>query len=293
MNSYPKIFALGTKYISDLLLDKVEITEKLDGSQFSFGKINGEIKMRSKSQDLTVEYHDKMFNEAVEYIVSIQDTLPEGVYFYCEYLKKPKHNTLAYDNIPKNHLCLFGACTTDEDFKSYPELIKYAKKLQIDVAPLIFQGGTNPEGIKEFLKRESYLGGAEIEGVVVKAYRPFMLGDRVIPLTAGKYVSEKFKEVHKKEWKRGSSKSKWEVFVEGYRTEARWEKAVQHLKEQGELEEDPKDIGKLCVEVQKDIGQEEKENIKNFLWKEFGKQLMRRSVAGLPDWYKDKLLTNK
>ena len=38
--------------------------------------------------------------------------------------------------------------------------------------------------------------------------------------------------------------------AEGLRTEARWRKAVQHLREEGRLERSPKDIGALLVELQ-------------------------------------------
>jgi len=48
ISAFPKIFTLGTDYISDIFKEEVEITEKIDGSQISFGKIEGELYMRSK-----------------------------------------------------------------------------------------------------------------------------------------------------------------------------------------------------------------------------------------------------
>jgi len=48
INAFPKIFAIGTDYISNIFDDEVEITEKIDGSQFAFGKVNGELFMRIK-----------------------------------------------------------------------------------------------------------------------------------------------------------------------------------------------------------------------------------------------------
>ena len=85
------------------------------------------------------------------------------------------------------------------------------------------------------------------------------------------------------------NQNKIEIFMESFRTEARWEKAIQHLKEKGELENQPKDIGKLFKEVQEDIEGEERENVKEFLWQEFKGALLRKSTAGLPQWYKEKL----
>jgi len=43
-------------------------------------------------------------------------------------------------------------------------------------------------------------------------------------------------------------------------------------------------------EVKRDITEEEQDTIKVFLWREFGDELLRRSIGGLPEWYKDKLL---
>jgi hypothetical protein len=55
------------------------------------------------------------------------------------------------------------------------------------------------------------------------------------------------------------------------------------------LANDPKDIGKLFREVQADIEAEEIDDVKEFLWKEYKGELMRRSTGGLPEWYKTRL----
>ena len=41
--SYPKVYNLGHKAITDLLLDPIIVEEKVDGSQFSFGMIDGQL----------------------------------------------------------------------------------------------------------------------------------------------------------------------------------------------------------------------------------------------------------
>lgn len=41
IKAFPKIFALGTQYTEGIFDSEVEITEKIDGSQFNFGKIEG------------------------------------------------------------------------------------------------------------------------------------------------------------------------------------------------------------------------------------------------------------
>lgn len=293
MKAFPKIFAIGTDYIRDLFKDGVEVTEKVDGSQFGFGKENGEIITRSKGK---VQYQgavDKMFQTAVDYVYSIADKIPDNTFFYTEYLETPKHNNLAYSRVPKNNLILFGVCdNTDKFISSYDELKVWADKLDIEVVPLVYKGIVEDvEMFKELINRESVLGNAQIEGVVVKNYeRQFLLGGQPMPLMAGKYVSDKYKEVAKG-WKENhTTVGSWELFKMQYRTEARWDKAIQHLKEDGTLTNTPRDIPTVMNEVMRDITDEEGETIKNWLWNHQGKELLRLSVAGLPEYYKTKLL---
>lgn len=59
----------------------------------------------------------------------------------------------------------------------------------------------------------------------------------------------------------------------------------------GELVGGPADIGRLIKEVRLDITLEEKENIKEELWKIYKDDFMRHAVSGLPEWYKKKLAT--
>jgi len=290
IQAYPKIFAIGTDYISDIFKDPVEITEKIDGSQFAFGKINDEVFIRSKGAMLYFENHQKMFSPAISYIDMIRDRLPSGIVFYAEYLQKPKHNTLKYDRIPKNHLILFGAMHISQ--KMVMDTAEYAERFEIERVPVIYYGKIeNVAELTGMLEKESILGGITIEGIVVKNFnRPFLLGGQPISIMAGKFVSESFKEVHRERWgEEEKTKGRMEIFMESFRTEARWEKAVQHLSERGELENEPRDIGKLFKEVHTDIEAEEAAAVKEWLWREFKGQLMRKATAGMPEWYKMKL----
>lgn len=294
--SFPKIFALGSHYISQIFDGPVEVTEKVDGSQFAFGNVNGELMVRSKGRMIFPEAlkANDMFAPIVDYVQGISAYLPENLVFYGEYLRKPKHNTLAYERTPKNMLCLFGVMQADGKFlASRDELVYHAQHLDVDPVPVMQIGEIDSASeVAAFLETESYLGGAKVEGVVVKNYgKPFLLGGQPIPLMAGKYVSEAFKEVHRKGWdKEHTSKGRWQDFIERHRSEARWQKAVQHLAEAGKLENEPRDIGKLIAEVKRDITEEEREAITAFLWREFSPELLRRSTAGLPEWYKARLL---
>ena len=220
INSFPKIFQIGQPWIKDLFSGKVEITEKIDGSQFSFGKVNGELFIRSKGQQLFPDAPEKMFSLGIDYVISIQDRIPDNLILYCEFLNKPKHNTLKYDRVPKNNLICFGATYDGEFVEDYGY---YADMLDIEVVPsFAYCYIKSADELKEFLERESILGGTKVEGVVVKNYeKPFLLGGQLIPLMMGKYVSEAFKERHGSWRKENTSKGKWEDYKESFRTEAR------------------------------------------------------------------------
>ena len=295
IKAFPKIFTIGQDYIKDIFQEDVEITEKIDGSQFSFAKINGELFMRSKGAMIYPENVPDLFKPAVDYVLSIQDKIPDNLVFYCETLKNPKHNVLKYDRIPKNHLVLFGVSDVSQTkfINNYEELCFYADILGVDVVPILYYGKVYDENqLKSFLEQESFLGGTKIEGIVVKNYfRPFLFGGQPIPIMMGKFVSEEFKETHREKWhKEFTPKGRFEAFKESFRTEARWLKAIQHLKEKGELEFSPRDIGKLIAEIMRDIEEEEKETIKEFLWEQFGKEILRYATKGFPEFYKNYLL---
>lgn len=238
---FPKIFALGTSFVRDIFADEVEVTEKVDGSQFVFGKLGGRVLIRSKGAAIYPEAPPKMFRAGVDYVLSLD--LPDGVVYFCEYLEKPKHNVLAYARTPRNHLCLFAVWREGQGFDADREgLVAEAAALDIDPVPLLHTGRVESiDDLRGFLERESYLGGAKIEGVVVKNYaRPFLLGGLLIPVMAGKFVSEEFREAHHGTWKaEHTPRGKWDAFVNGFRTEARWVKAVQRLREAGRLTDTP------------------------------------------------------
>jgi len=108
---------------------------------------------------------------------------------------------------------------------------------------------------------------------------------------SGKYVTEEFKEVHHKNWKaENTGKGQLEVAISQYKSEARWNKAVQHLRDAGTLTGTPKDIGALVKEIQQDVATEEKENIKELLWKIYGDKFTHKAADGAAQWYKEKIV---
>lgn len=294
--AYPKIFSIGSPYIPHLFKGNVEVTEKIDGSQFNFGlDSTNNLILRSKGKDIFVEDPEKMFQKAIDYVVSIDEKIkshfPPETYVYTEFLSKPKHNVLQYQRIPKNHLMVFAAYFAGIGFVDYQRLKEISGVLDLEVVPLLFEGEIkNVNEVNHLLEHESGLGGEKVEGIVVKNYtQTVFIADQVFP-SLGKFVREQFKERHKTEWKEKEGKGKWQTFLESFRTEARFGKAVQHLTEKGELTFTPADIGKLLVELKRDLVEEEKETIKDELYAFFLDEILRKATAGFPEWYKEQLL---
>lgn len=290
-HSYPKIWALGHAALAELFLDPVLVEEKIDGSQFSFGRFGGELKCRSKGVQLQVLAPDKMFSRAVEVAGSLD--LHDGWTYRAEYLMKPKHNALAYDRAPEKNLIVFDVNTGNEQYVAYEEKAAEAARIGLEVVPQIYEGVIGDvQAFRAMIDRVSCLGGQKIEGVVVKNYHRFGPDKKVL---MGKFVSEAFKEVHAASWKESNPTQSDIVakLVEAYRTPARWGKAVQHLRESGKLEGSPRDIGLLIKEVAADIEAEAKPEIMERLFKWAEGNFRRGIIRGLPEWYKDQLLAQQ
>ena len=289
LSSYPTVYAIGHHAINGIFDNPVIVEEKIDGSQFSFGVLNGELVCRSHGKQLILDAVEKMFVKAVEAVKTIQPKLHPDWVYRGEYLEKPKHNTLVYGRVPQGNIIIFDIMTAPETYLSYEEKVWEAKEIGLECVPLLYSGKVdNFETFKDFLERESILGNTKIEGIVIKNYELFTQEKKP---AMGKYVSESFKEVHDKDWKDRNPTGKDLVLIlsEKYHSEARWQKAIMHLREAGKLDNSPKDIGLLIREIPADILKECETEIKEALFKHFWPQIQRGVVRGFPEWYKDEL----
>lgn len=294
-HSYPKVHALGHAAIVDIMRDPVLVEEKVDGSQFSFGRFISKegqpyLRCKSKGCELTVDAPDKMFQAGVETAKELFPILKEGWAYRGEYLAKPKHNTLAYERTPKKFVILFDINNGQESYLTREEKEAEAARLGLEIVPAVHVGPVDTiEFFRSFLDRTSVLGGQKVEGVVVKNYKRFGIDGKAL---MGKFVSEAFKEVHGADWKdRNPGQGDIiERMIHKYKSPARWAKAVQYLREAGLIEGTPRDIGKLIPATGKDIKEECEAEIKEALFAWAWPDIQRGVIGGLPEWYKDELL---
>lgn len=292
LRSYPSIFNIGHRVLERFFEDPVLVEEKIDGSQFSFGvdPVGGMLMCRSKSAQIILDAPDKMFAAGVEQVQAIAERLTPGWTYRGEYLRAPKHNVLAYGRIPSQHVMLFDIDTGDQCYLTPEEKAVEAQRLGFEAVPTIFHGKVESfEQFREIIERESCLGGVQMEGVVLKNYSKYNPDKKAL---MAKYVRDTYKEAHRMEWK-GDKPTKAEAvdtITRALTTEARWQKAVQHLREAGKLEHDPRDIGPLLREVQEDVRRECEDLIKAKLYEWAWPQIARGVIKGFPQWYKDQLV---
>jgi len=291
IHSYPKVYAIGHPAVANLFADPVLVEEKIDGSQFTFLRVGPEIFMRSRGADIFADAPEKMFALAVESVKTLADKLHEGWVYRGEFLAKPKHNVLCYERVPKHNIILFDINTGDEVYLSREEKEAEAERIGMDVVPAIAQNTvlTSAGMLLSYLDRESILGAQKVEGIVVKNYVRFGRDKKAL---MGKYVREDFKEKHAHEWKTAnpSGGDVIEALCIQMRNDKRWEKAIFHLRDKGELESSPRDIGKLIAAVKEDISEEEREYIAKRLLDHALPRILRASTSGMAEWYKERLL---
>lgn len=290
MKSYPKIYNLGNVAIDNIFDSNVQVEEKADGSNYSFGFINGELVCRSKTTILNILAPEKMFNLAVATSKELQPLLKPDWVYRTEYLAKPRHNALHYDRIPNKHLLGFDIERSDGTYLTYAEKKEEFARLGLETVPLLYDGKVSGYELFRTLvdNTVSILGGAKVEGVVVKNYNVFGQDGNIL---LGKFVSEAFKEVHKGPKLTQSNKdSIVDTISSMYHTKARWNKAIQHLKERGELTTSLKDIPLLLKEISSDTKLESESEIKDLLFKWAWGKISKKIIEGFPEYYKEYLI---
>lgn len=291
LESYPKVLSIGDPLLEKLFAGEVVVEEKIDGSQFrAWFDAEGNAFFGSKGVNYN-DYNppDQMFVPAIAAAEShFAGRELKNAFFVFEFLAKPKQNTLEYGRVPKDNLVLLDV-NEQGKWVTLERKAKLASEYGFECVPVLYKGAIkSAEELKHLLETQSFLGGTTVEGIVIKNYSQyhevsFLLG---MPLF-GKYVREEFKELNRENW--GAGQSMDEKIMKNFPNEPRWAKAVQHLRERGELGNGVKDIGKLISEVERDFREECKETAKELLWHEYEHQLVSSARRGFAEWYKQKL----
>lgn len=287
IESYGKVQHFGTRHVRDILNAPVFVQEKVDGSQLSFGLVDGQLVIRSKNKQVHPECPD-MFGAAVAALEARAHMLKPGWVYRGEYLSKPRHNVLSYDRVPKGHVALFDAYNTDTHEEMDPAwgLPQVAEALSLEAVPCLHCGPITEEEVRNLAKGDSFLGGPR-EGIVVKRYDLRDPDKPNTPLKA-KIVTAMFKEkmTGRVQVSKGTVV---EQVAAQFAVEARYRKAIQRLKEDGTFRDGVQDIGPAMKVLNEDLDAEYAEEIARALYLGLRKEITRRANAGFVDWYKSEL----
>lgn len=277
---FPKIYRLGHKEVKDILDGPVEVTEKIDGSQISFGVLDKKLVVRSKNTEINPADVQNQFRNSYQSIQRIfsEGKLEEGYFYYGEAVRGFRHNVITYHRIPKGHIALYSVRKPDGTFEPDFKVIENtAHSFGIDPVPLKHIGTISEQELEDILKQDSFYG-PRMEGLVIKSSRK--------KFEMAKLVRADFKEISRHVIKNTIPLEQRisELFLQ-YKTHARWNKAIQHYLDAGNDPEDKKVIPSLIHEVIQDILEEEGDTIKNTLFAMFRKQFIRTVTEGLADYY--------
>jgi hypothetical protein len=286
LEPYCSLREISHREVRDIFEDEVVVEEKVEGSQFSFQVVGDEVFMTSRRQPVI---GGGQWVRAMEAVEKVRYNLVDGWIYRGEYLQSPRHNRIRYDRTPINNIVIFDIETSPNEFLSVTEKQEETERIGFECVPVLYEGKLeSAQQLRDLLDTKSFLGeNVKIEGVVVKNYNK-RLNDH---LMVAKFVSEEFQEVMQIKHRHSKPKASFvDELIEELKTEARWAKAVQHLREEGVVNGTPQDIGKLVKEVQADIYLECEEYIREFLFEKAKKDIQKGVVNGFGEWYKGLLV---
>ncbi len=276
---YGKINTVGHRDLRQLFDGPVIVQEKIDGSQFSaMVDLGGVLHCRSKGAEIDPN-GDKhgQFSLSIAHIKAVRNKMLLGAIYRFEAMSRPKHNVLAYERVPAGNLVLYDVHQSG-GYYSLDDLRFVGDELGVECVQEVGRGELTESALPTLLQAKPQLGGAMIEGVVIKNYA---LGLK------GKFVAPRFQEIMHNRPAKLPKESPVADIGRKYCSEARWEKAISHLRDEGKIgpECENKDIGLVIREVQRDILEECGEEIRQELFSAYAKELRGAWIQGLPDWY--------
>lgn len=133
------------------------------------------------------------------------------------------------------------------------------------------------------------LGNTKIEGIVIKNHSQSIILGGKSQIVMAKYVRTEFKELNKKEWNVGIPLQ--DRIISQFPKEPRFIKVVQHCRDEGLLSNSPKDFAVLIPRINKDIESECESVVKEMLWQDYKRGIIKGISNGFINWYKEKLMT--
>ena len=175
--------------VEKLLDEKLEITEKLDGSRFLIQVDESSNILYYKRKDMSITKIDrtlsKYYEKAVDHFENFNEDkmskLPEGWRFGMEYFPNLHPVTISYDRLPLNNLVLTDIQVKDPKDKTVDiitdkaTLDKWADILEIERPPIIFEGNLDDKQKTKILDFLNTPYSSLIERFKTESFTTFIL----------------------------------------------------------------------------------------------------------------------
>ncbi len=299
MKGYPKIVANNglnrewTGHNANWWID-----EKVDGSNLSFVLQGTDIVFMNRNSVISKPY-GWVFDKAISALSTLKKHLVLDHVYHGECIAKPKHNVIQYERVPKFYFVLFDIQDEDGTFLKRHDVVNAAKFLGIECVQCFHindSESTQPTQIVDHLFKcfangsiVSMFGGTAPEGIVIK-HPSYLKSNHKVVATKIKVVRDEFKEMHRNGNKLAEKQvvtpqDSLDRIMSWYSADVRWRKATFRLRDQGKItgleENAEKERQAIMNEARRDFQEEEEENLKAFLWAEFGQTLVQRITDGL------------
>jgi hypothetical protein len=251
------------------------IQEKIDGSQLTFRVIDGKPVFRCRGKEINESVLE--FTKSTHMIKYRSNILNPNFTYHSESVTRPKHNILTYNRMPLYNCIIYDIYDNLENkFLWHDEMEQECNRIGFEFVPCLIVGtGPYVTIVREMVKSGlmSYLGGIA-EGVVIKF--------RVRTQQVGSYkcVIDSFREDRLDEKKETGDYGQDGVLTKNlglcFATEARFKKAIQHLKEGGIIPT----VELLKNELDLDFDKDYEQTIKEILWAEFSYNIKKYARTG-------------
>lgn len=302
INAYPSIETLNIKSTRSWSEDdnyKYYIEEKIDGSQLSIVLDNdGKLTFYNKNKRAGM---NNAFEKAITMLSFKYDNkniLNPDYTYHGESVCRIKHNVCVYERTPKNYFILYDIFNNISNEYVSSEVKKLeAERVGFEIVQTLYHNNDpnqDPYDICDKLIKQIELGeiksclGGTIEGIVLKHHAFTKKGKSVA--TKLKLVTTNFKERHiVKQPKAELSPDEFLTSLgNSFCTEARFQKAYQHLVENNTINPDSikkADKDKIIMELNVDFDKEYREELKELLYVEFSPLLKKLAREGAGNWF--------
>ncbi|SNW62027.1 RNA ligase [Orpheovirus IHUMI-LCC2] len=288
------------------------IEEKIDGSQLSFYLVDDKLKFVCKGKE--IEPGNISFNKTILLLEHhlINNRLNDNYIYHGEALSKKRHNVIKYSRLPKCCIVIYDIYDIKtREWLDYNKKKEECNRLGLECVKLLYMNDkveTNMiDKCNELINKiedgtlYSQLSTDDnkcnMEGVVLKHHNFYDQRKEKTSAVKLKLVSENFKERHKKpevkdrtiSWDNEIGNEVTELLKEyglQFNTEARFRKAYQRVRDNGEKITYDAVVRDLDVDFDKEYMKE----TMVYLYAHLSQVIKRYGRSSLSEWYKNQTL---